>query len=129
MPLRKPAADPLREGGDGVERRASRRKAENKNELGQAQEATSGALSGEVLFPLVASWRLRRSFRSNLADLKTFAWQLGYAAFSVSQSQVPAVKRCIERQEQHHAKRGFQQEMRALLRSHELEFDEGYVWD
>src|SRR4051794_20914233 len=31
-----------------------------------------------------------------------FAWQEGYGAFTVSESQVPRVRRYIERQEEHH---------------------------
>ena len=31
--------------------------------------------------------------------------------------------------EEHHRKIGFQDELRALLRKHEIEWDEKYVWD
>ena len=58
-----------------------------------------------------------------------FYWQNGYAAFSVSQSNVEAVKRYIENQEEHHRKMTFQDELRILLERHRVEFDERYVWD
>ena len=58
-----------------------------------------------------------------------FCWQAGYAAFSVSQSNVDAVSDYIAKQEEHHRKTTFQDELRALLRRHEQEFDERYVWD
>jgi REP element-mobilizing transposase RayT len=58
-----------------------------------------------------------------------FHWQAGYAAFSVSQSSVEEVKRYIENQEEHHRRMTFQDELRALLQRHEIEFDERYVWD
>ena len=58
-----------------------------------------------------------------------FYWQAGYGAFSVSQSAVETVKEYIANQESHHAKRSFQDEFRALLNRHEIEFDERYVWD
>jgi len=58
-----------------------------------------------------------------------FGWQAGYAAFSVSQSNVEGVQKYIERQEQHHRKLTFQDELRALFKRHEIEFDERYVWD
>ncbi len=58
-----------------------------------------------------------------------FFWQAGYGAFSVSQSNVPAVMRYIENQEAHHARLGFQDEFRAFLKKHGIEFDERYVWD
>jgi putative transposase len=57
-----------------------------------------------------------------------FAWQEGYGAFSVSPSQVAAVKRYIASQEQHHRKRGFEEEFTTLLRSCGIEFDERYVF-
>jgi len=56
-------------------------------------------------------------------------WQVGYGAFSVSQSNVPHVKAYIANQEEHHRRFSYQDEFRALLRRHEIEFDERYVWD
>jgi REP element-mobilizing transposase RayT len=58
-----------------------------------------------------------------------FEWQAGYADFSVSQSNLEEVKRYIESQKQHHRKRTFQDEVRALLSKHKIEWDERYVWD
>ncbi len=58
-----------------------------------------------------------------------FQWQSGYAAFSVSQSNLELVKDYIVRQEEHHQKRSFQDELRALLRKHQTEWDEKYLWD
>src|SRR5579872_3013132 len=42
-----------------------------------------------------------------------FQWQGGYADFSVSQSNLDAVKHYIARQEEHHRKLTFQDELRA----------------
>lgn len=61
--------------------------------------------------------------------LAKFQWQSGYGAFSVSPSQVAAVRRYIQNQEEHHRRVTFQDEFREFLRRHELEFDERYVWD
>ena len=58
-----------------------------------------------------------------------FQWQGGYADFSVSQSNLEAVKQYIAGQEEHHRKLSFQDELRALLRKDEIEWDERYVWD
>ncbi len=55
-------------------------------------------------------------------------WQSGYGAFSVSHSAIPSVIEYIERQEEHHAERSFQDEFRLLLRKHGLEPDEKYMW-
>ena len=58
-----------------------------------------------------------------------FAWQGGYGAFSVSQSQVQRVRTYIERQEDHHRKKAFQDEYRTFLKMHSIEYDERYLWD
>ncbi len=58
-----------------------------------------------------------------------FQWQGGYADFGVSQSKVEQVTRYITNQENHHKKISFQDELRALLRKHNLEWDERYLWD
>ena len=62
-------------------------------------------------------------------DFADFEWQGGYADFSVSQSNLEQVKQYIAGQEEHHRKVSFQDELRALLRRHEIEWDEKYVWD
>jgi len=62
-------------------------------------------------------------------SLRSFYWQNGYGAFSVSQSNGASVKRYIDAQEEHHRKMTFQEEYREMLRRHNIEFDERYVWD
>jgi len=62
-------------------------------------------------------------------DYAEFEWQGGYADFSVSPSNLEKVKEYIANQEEHHRKVGFQDELRALLRRHDLEWDERYLWD
>src|SRR5438477_12123530 len=49
-----------------------------------------------------------------------FYWQNGYAAFSVSASNVQEVKRYIENQQEDHRKMTFQDELRALLERHQI---------
>jgi putative transposase len=58
-----------------------------------------------------------------------FYWQRGYGAFSVSPDQLNAVLEYVERQEEHHRTRSFQEEYRDFLRKCGVEFDERYVWD
>jgi REP element-mobilizing transposase RayT len=58
-----------------------------------------------------------------------FAWQEGYGAFSLSPSQLHRVRRYVERQEDHHRTKTFQEEFVEFLRRHEIEFNELYVWD
>ena len=45
----------------------------------------------------------------------SFQWQDGYGAFSVSASLLGTVQAYIRNQEEHHRKRGFEEEFRALL--------------
>lgn len=63
------------------------------------------------------------------SDYANFEWQDGYADFSVSHSNLGEVRRYIANQEEHHRKLSFQDELRALFRQHEQEWDERYVWD
>jgi len=63
------------------------------------------------------------------ASCRDFAWQAGYGVFSVSASRLDAVREYIVTQEEHHRKSTFQDEFRALLRKHGVEWDERYVWD
>ncbi len=58
-----------------------------------------------------------------------FAWQRGYGAFSISQSDLQRVYEYILNQEEHHRKMSFQEEFRKFLERYEVEFDERYVWD
>jgi putative transposase len=62
-------------------------------------------------------------------DYADFAWQSGYADFSVSQSNLARVQQYIADQEKHHRKLPFQGELRTLLRRHGIDFDERYVWE
>jgi REP element-mobilizing transposase RayT len=67
--------------------------------------------------------------KSDAPRAPLFSWQAGYAAFSVSQSNVEVVQKYIEGQEEQHRKMTFQDELRALFQRHGIEFDERYVWD
>ena len=57
-----------------------------------------------------------------------FSWQNGYSIFSVSESQASRVEAYIDGQEEHHRKITFQDELRALLKKHNIPFDEKYLW-
>jgi REP element-mobilizing transposase RayT len=58
-----------------------------------------------------------------------FAWQNGYGAFSIGQSQSPALKRYIANQKEHHRRRTYQEEFRDFLKRYQVAYDERYVWD
>jgi len=63
------------------------------------------------------------------SEFSRFAWQTGYGAFSVSESNVAAVRDYIANQAEHHRVKSFQEEYRAFLTRHGVAFDERYVWD
>ena len=58
-----------------------------------------------------------------------FAWQNGYGAFSIGQSQLDDLRRYIANQREHHKQISFQDEYRRLLGRYGIQFDEQYIWD
>lgn len=52
--------------------------------------------------------------------LEKFAWQTGYAAFSVSESQLELVYNYIKNQKKHHLKKNFQDEYEEFIKIHGL---------
>ena len=61
--------------------------------------------------------------------LSKFGWQDGYSAFSLGQTQIPAVEAYIANQKEHHQKKLFEDEMRGFYHQYKIKFDEKYVWD
>jgi len=59
---------------------------------------------------------------------RTFAWQAGYAAFSVSESQSEEVSKYITNQQEHHHKITFEEELLAFLKRSHIQCDERYIW-
>jgi REP element-mobilizing transposase RayT len=62
-------------------------------------------------------------------ELKLFAWQSGYGAFTVSYSNTETVKHYIANQAEHHRQRTFQEEFVEFLRRHGIQYDERYLWE
>ena len=60
---------------------------------------------------------------------RSFAWQSGYGAFSVSRSNVEEIERYIANQEEHHRPVSFQDEFLAFLKRHGVAYDPRYVWE
>lgn len=58
----------------------------------------------------------------------SFGWQNGYGAFSVSLSAASEVIEYIRRQEEHHRRMTFQEELVAILKKHQIDYDERYIW-
>lgn len=59
---------------------------------------------------------------------KQFAWQVGYAGFSVSQSLYEKSRHYIEIQEEHHKKVTFKEELFAFLKEYGIDYNEQYLW-
>ena len=59
---------------------------------------------------------------------RTFAWQEGYGAFTVSPSQREAMRLYVTGQEEHHRKKTFQEEYVELLRLSGVTYHERYLW-
>ncbi|MGH7244838.1 MAG: IS200/IS605 family transposase [Phycisphaerales bacterium] len=58
-----------------------------------------------------------------------FGWQRGYGGFTVSRSALADVERYIRGQKDHRKRQTFQEEFLSLLRLHDVEFDERYVFE
>ena len=59
---------------------------------------------------------------------RAFAWQEGYAAFTMSKSSDAEVIKYVQNQEEHHKKRSFQEELIAFLNKYEIPYDPKYVF-
>jgi len=60
-------------------------------------------------------------------SLAEFSWQRGYAAFTVSQSNVEDVRRYVAGQKEHHEKISFRDEFIEFLKENYIEYDERFV--
>ena len=58
-----------------------------------------------------------------------FAWQTGYGAFSVSQSNSASVAKYIREQEKHHRHVTFQEEFISFLKKNAVRYDERFIWE
>ncbi|MBI1783554.1 IS200/IS605 family transposase [Candidatus Sumerlaeota bacterium] len=59
--------------------------------------------------------------------LRTFAWQEGYAAFTVSATARRAVQRYIANQEEHHRVKSFREELAEMLEKAGIKYDPKYL--
>jgi len=67
--------------------------------------------------------------RREMPLLRGFAWQTGYGAFSVSFSNIEAVRNYINCQTEHHRTKSFQEEFIEYLKRHQIPYDERYLWE
>jgi putative transposase len=57
-------------------------------------------------------------------EMRSFEWQEGYGAFSIGISAIDGTVAYIRNQADHHRKRTFRDELKAMLRKHGFDFDE-----
>ena len=60
---------------------------------------------------------------------QNFAWQNGYAGFSVSSSKKDTVYRYIANQKGHHKTLTYKVEVLKFLQEYNIDYDERYLWD
>ncbi|MDF2577987.1 MAG: transposase IS200-family protein [Chlamydiales bacterium] len=70
-----------------------------------------------------------RWVKQNIPKSSLFAWQEGYASFTVSYSQLESVQYYIYNQAEHHSKISFADEFVAFLTRHQIEYHPKYVLD
>ena len=69
-----------------------------------------------------SAWLTRRS------KIFKFAWQDGFSAFTVSESQMPRVAGYIRNQKNRHKQMSLQDELLELLKRNRVKYDERYLW-
>lgn len=107
----------------------------------RAEQGTLYAIGGvEDHVHLLIRWRADAAISDLMRTLKSrstkwvksefgsdFAWQEGYAAFSVSKSQEDVVRAYIAKQVEHHRVVGFREELVKLLDAHGVEYDARWI--
>ena len=58
-----------------------------------------------------------------------FSWQIGYGAFSYSNSQLERVIKYVLNQEEHHKRKSFKEEYLEFLSKFEIDYDDKYLFD
>jgi REP element-mobilizing transposase RayT len=62
-----------------------------------------------------------RWIHEEFPTLGSFAWQSGFSAFSVSESQIAAVRKYIGSQEEHHRKKSYLEELQGFFSKHGID--------
>ncbi len=67
--------------------------------------------------------------KESFPEAAGFGWQDGYAAFTVSRSQIPEIETYILKQRDHHSVKSFEEEYRTFLDRHDITYDERYLFE
>ena len=80
---------------------------------------------------LIPKWLKGESskwIKEEFTDLQRFAWQDGYGMFTVSKSNAPKVIDYIKNQRENHRIQSFEDEYVELLKLHEIDYNEKYLF-
>ncbi len=67
--------------------------------------------------------------RQNFEPLRSFSWSDGFAAYSISRSQLDSTLLYIQNQEQYHWRKSFREEYTEFLDFHHLPYKESSLFD
>lgn len=89
------------------------------------------------LHPAIAVSDLTRDIKANSSKFINnkkwvsgkFSWQDGFGAFTYSRSQIDAVAKYINNQQEHHKKRLFKAEYLEILKKHDVDYNEQYLFE
>jgi putative transposase len=103
-------------------------------DIGGTEDHVHGLLSLRSEVSLAEALRKWKSLSSGwvhktFSERATFGWQSGYAAFSVSQSALDAVRAYIAGQAEHHRRVSFEEELRTFLDRHGIPYDPVHLVD
>jgi len=106
----------------------------NAIKLGGTENHLHGLLSIRTDISVAEAMRKWKSLSSGwvhktFPDAGDFAWQSGYGAFSVSESNAAKVAAYIEGQQSHHKVATFEEEYVAFLNRHNVKYDPAHLWD
>jgi len=62
-------------------------------------------------------------------EYQDFEWQKGYGAFSISHYDLEKTINYIKNQKKRHQTQDYKSEFLELLKEHDIDYDERYIWD
>jgi hypothetical protein len=91
--------------------------------------AIMAATLTNLLYHFVFSTKDRRPLIDEEIQQKSFSWQSGYGAFTVSESQFDRGRNYVRNQKDHHLKHSFKDELKLLVEKHRIAYDPKYLVD
>ena len=97
-------------------------------EVGGIEDHAHVLLSLPATMPIAKAIQLLKGGSSKwvhdtFPEHRALAWQEGYGAFSIGITQVENTRRYIANQREHHRRTTYQEEFKAFLKKHGIEYD------